>query len=119
MGGFGSGRSGGRPTADMSKRIDIAWMIRMGRAVPGSLVSGTLHWNIGGEPVGSISYTADMMDLDRSELRLSYFRGGGVEREHVKQSVRLVWTTPNYGGRRWWMMRTAIAPSRSSGSQIR
>lgn len=104
MGGWGSGRSGGRPTADMSKRIDIAWMVRKRLAVPGCTTAGTLRWNIGGDPAGSISYTADMRDLDAAELRLSYTRGEGNEREHVNQTVRLVYTEPNYGGRRWWII---------------
>lgn len=104
MGGYNSGRSGGRPTADMSKRIDIAWMIRKRLAVPGCTIAGTLRWNIGGDPAGSISYTADMRDLGAAELRLCYTRGEGDEREHVKQTVRLVYTEPNYGGRRWWMI---------------
>lgn len=104
MGGYNSGRWGGRPTADMSKRIDIAWMIRTGWARPGQLVRGTLSWNCGGEPAGSIGYEADMREPYDSELRLSYTRGSGPEREHVKQNVRLVFTEPHYGGRRWWMV---------------
>lgn len=104
MGGWGSGRTGGRPTADMSKRIDFAWMIRTKRAVPGSLVSGTLWWTCGGESAGSISYVADMCDLENAVLRLSYTRGSGSEREEVKQLVRLTYTEPSYGGRRWWMI---------------
>jgi hypothetical protein len=88
----------------MSKRVDIGWMIRTGRAVPGSVISGILTWSIGGEPAGSISYTADMRDLERAELRLSYTRGDRDEREEVKQTVRLVYTEPNYGGCRWWMV---------------
>lgn len=104
MGGWNSGRSGGRPTADMSKRIDIAWMIRTGRAAPGYYRSGTLSWNCGGEPAGSISYEADMRDQENAELRLSYTRGPEGDRESVKQTVRLVYTEPNYGGRRWWMI---------------
>lgn len=102
MGGFGSGRTGGRPTADASRRIDLAWLIRTGRAVPGSLRYGSLSWNIGGEPAGSISYEADMRDLDAPELRLSFTRGSEPDREHVRQTVRLTWTRPHYGGRRWW-----------------
>ena len=88
----------------MSKRIDIAWMIRTGRAIPGNHVSSSLHWNIGGDPAGSIGYAADMTDPDRAELRLSYTRGEGENREQVRQTIRLVYTTPNYGGRRWWMI---------------
>lgn len=104
MGGFGSGRYGGRPTADASKRIDIAWMIRTGRAVPGQWLRGTLSWSRGGSPAGSISYDADMSDPEASELRLSYWRGEGADRESVDQTVRLVYTLPHYGGRRWWMI---------------
>ncbi len=88
----------------MSKRIDLAWMIRTGRAHPGSLCWGTLSWNCGGEPAGSISYEADMRDPYNSELRLSYTRGSEPDREHVKQTVRPTFTKPNYGGRRWWMI---------------
>lgn len=104
MGGYNSGRSGGRPTADMSKRIDLAWMLRSRLAVPGQSISGTLSWNCGGEPAGSISYEADMRDPYNAEMRLSYTRGRERDAEHVKQSVRLVCTEPNFGGRRWWMI---------------
>lgn len=104
MGGYGSGRYGGRPTADMSKRIDLAWMIRQRLAIPGHARQGTLSWNCGGEPAGSISYEADMRDPNDSELRLSFWRGNEPEREHVRQTIRLTYTEPNYGGRRWWMI---------------
>ena len=104
MGGFGSGNHGGRPTADMSKKIDLAWMIRTKRAVPGQWISGTLSWNYGGEPAGSISYSANMEDAEKSELRLTFARGTGEQREEVKQLVRLVYTHPNFGGRRWWLV---------------
>jgi hypothetical protein len=88
----------------MSKRIDLAWMIRTRRAVPGSMVSGTLTWSCGSEHAGSISYEADMRDAENATLRLSYTRGSGSDREEVKQFVRLTYTQPNYGGRRWWMI---------------
>jgi hypothetical protein len=88
----------------MCKRIDLAWMIRTKRAVPGSLVSGTLWWTCGGESAGSISYVADMCDPENAFLRLSYTRGSGSDQENVQQLVRLTYTEPNYGGRRWWMV---------------
>jgi hypothetical protein len=110
VGGYNSGRTGGRPIAETSKRIDIAWMIRKGLAVPGGYRSGTLSWNVGGEPAGWISYTADMVQTHASELRLSYTRGDGADRESVQQTITLTFTEPNYGGRRWWM----ICPSRGN-----
>jgi hypothetical protein len=109
MGGWNSGRSGGRPTADASFRIDIAWMIRTRRAVPGSLISGSLSWTCRGEPSGSIDYIADMTDCYFSKLTLNYTRGSGDGKESVEQVIRLVFTEPHYGGKRWWM----ICPFRS------
>lgn len=104
MGGFGSGRSGGRPTANAAKKIDLAWMIRTGRAKPGKWVSGSLSWSWGSTPAGSISYVANMEDVSASYLRLMYWSGGGADRQHMEQVVRLIFTEPNFGGRRWWMM---------------
>lgn len=65
MGGWGSGRQGGQPVADHSLRNDIGWMLRNGSAVPGSLVCGSLTWNRGGDPAGSIRYTADLATGNR------------------------------------------------------
>ncbi|MEY4238955.1 MAG: hypothetical protein RL339_1556 [Pseudomonadota bacterium] len=88
----------------MSKRIDLAWMIRTGRAIPGQWICGTLSWSIGDSPAGWISYQADMCDPEASELRLCYTRGSGEAREEVNQTIRLVHSTPHFGGRRWWMV---------------
>lgn len=104
MGGFGSGRRGGRPKADSSLRIDIAWMVRNGRAKDGAHISGTLHWTRGGQPSGTIGYRAIMTDPGNERLELSYSRGSGNNQEQVKQTVRLCFTRPHYGGKRWWMI---------------
>jgi hypothetical protein len=88
----------------MSKKVDIAWMIRSGKATPGQWISGSLYWNYGGEPAGSISYVANMEDASGSYLRLNVWRGSGDDREHVEQKIRLAFTEPHYGGRRWWMI---------------
>lgn len=104
MGGWGSGRHGGRPTANISLRIDLAWMLRSGHAKEGAWISGTLHWTCGGEPSGSISYQAIMHQPGSERLELSYTRGSGDDRERVRQTVRLCCTSPNYGGKRWWMI---------------
>lgn len=103
MGGLGSGQSTGRPTADMALRIDISWMVRTGRAIESCVMSGSLHWTCGGEPTGSIGYRADMTDIHDAVLWLDYTRGSGDEREKVEQRVRLSFTVPHFGGRRWWM----------------
>jgi len=104
MGGYGSGRSGGRPTADASLRIDIAWMLRTGHAKDGCRYAGGLNWTCRGRPSGSISYSAIMDEPGAERLELSYTREVGGEREHVRQTVRLCYTTPKFGGKRWWMV---------------
>lgn len=104
MGGWGSGRYGGRPTAEMSLRIDLAWMLRTGRASEGNRQFGSLNWTCGDRVAGSIGFTADMLDPENAWLELSYSRGSGESREAVKQRISLCYTVPNYGGRRWWMI---------------
>lgn len=104
MGGYGSGRYGGRPTADASLRIDLPWMFRTGRAKEGQHISGSLHWTCGGRDSGSIGYRAIMDTPGEERLELSYTRGSGENAEQVRQTVRLCFTRPHYGGRRWWMI---------------
>ena len=104
MGGWGSGRYGGRPTVESSLRIDIAWMLRTGRAREGALIRGTLDWSRGDEHVASIGYVGAMHEPDNERLTLTYTRGSGDGREQVRQSLVLCYTVPNFGGKRWWMI---------------
>ena len=83
MGGFGSGRSAGRPLAEHSRRVDIGWMLRAGLAKDGALKSGTLRSHVGDEPAGSVSHTADLRDPDHASLELHFTRGGDGKRETV------------------------------------
>ena len=105
MGGWGSGRSGGRPIAEEALFVDIAFMVRTRRAVPGSWISGTLSWTCNGEPSGWINYRCDMTDLENAKLQLTFTtknRWSGEKRDY-KQDVPLSYTVPHFGGRRWWM----------------
>jgi hypothetical protein len=104
MGGWGSGRSGGRPIAEHCLRIDLPWMLKTRRAIEGNHVWGTLQWNRGGEPAGSITYRAIMDEPGNERLELAYTRGEGGDAERVQQTIRLTFTRPHYGGKRWWMI---------------
>lgn len=104
MGGWNSGRSGGRPTADSCLQIDLAALLRNGRIREGDYVTGSLRWTCRGEPSGSVSYACNMFDPHRATLRLNYTRGPDEQREQVEQTIALRFTTPHYGGRRWWMI---------------
>jgi len=83
-------------------------MLRTGRARDSAIISGTLSWKRGGDPAGSIGYTADLCDPESAFLELRYTRNRDDAAETVKQRIRLCHTRPNYGGRRWW----AICPYR-------
>lgn len=104
MGGYGSGRYGGRPTADSSLRIDLAWMLRTRRAREGFICSGSLHWTCGGRDTGSISYRAVMNEPGMERLELTYSNMRGGERREVRQTIHLTHSLPNFGGKRWWML---------------
>jgi hypothetical protein len=103
MGGWNSGRSGGGPTVDSAMKLDLAWMFRSGFARDGETRAGALHWTRNGKPCGSIAYTAIMAEPGAERLELSYVRGSEAKPESVRQTIRLCYTVPNYGGRRWWM----------------
>jgi hypothetical protein len=105
MGGYGSGRKWGKPTADASLRVDIAWMLRRGFAKVGQSITGNLSWSRGDQPAGNVGYTCDLRDPDKATLVLFYTitdNRSGEEREY-KQRIGLSYTVPHYGGKRWWM----------------
>lgn len=104
MGGYGSGRQGGRPIAEHCLKIDLAWMLRKGSAVPECKRSGQLHWSCNGKASGDISYSCDMTDPEGGELVLRFTTGAsrGDPKDHV-QRIRLSYTVPKLGGKRWWM----------------
>lgn len=104
MGGFGSGRYSGKPIAEYCLSIDLAWMLRRGFAIAGQHTQGNLNWTRNGQPSADISYTCDMRDSEAGELVLRFTTGAsrGDPKHHV-QRIRLSYTMPNLGGRRWWL----------------
>ena len=106
MGGWGSGRQNGKPLAEEAKRIELDWMLRKGKLRPGGWSKGSrLSWNCRGEPAGWISFDYDMTDPADAWmlLRFTVHPYGGGEGKRYEQRVRLSYTEPTFGGRRWWM----------------
>ena len=70
--------------------------------MPGVGTFGSWCWTHDGDdkPFATIGYEADLTDQDDAWLRLHYQAGG----EPVDCKVRLVTTTPHYGGLRWWFI---------------
>ena len=105
MGGWNSGRSGGRPVKEDGLTIDFALMLRKGWIKDGARGSGVLSWSLGGQSSCSISHQYDLTDPENASLSLNYrHKRGSGEWVDRKQHLRLVYTVPLYGGRRWWML---------------
>jgi hypothetical protein len=102
MGGNGSGtwyRWNKRTTCEEVKRIDIRYLRKQNMLRPNT--SGSLSWNIGGEPIGNIGYT---MYENTMVLNFRYQRYGEEEWESVQQTIWFDRTPCNYGGSRKWFL---------------
>lgn len=102
MGGSGSGFQGTRKTAvEDGLTLSLSTMMRKGALVPGQLTTGTWCWSRPGqEPYARVGYIADMRSPDAATLQLRYSANG----QPVDCVIRLAWTSPPYGGRRWWFI---------------
>lgn len=103
MGGYGSGWQGARKvTVESSLVLSITTLVRKKALVPSTRTSGSLDWTYSGndKPHASIGYEANLIDLDCAWLRLHY-KANDVQ---VDYRVKLVTTTPRYGGLRWWFI---------------
>lgn len=99
MGGCGSGRTGWKPKAETSKRVDIRYLYKRGMLTAGR--QSKLSWNIGRETAGNIDLLAK-----ENRLILSYRIRLVSEEEwqSVVEPVSLTWTDCNYGGHRPWFL---------------
>jgi hypothetical protein len=102
MGGRGSGqyyRGSTRTTCEEIRRIDIRYLRQNGLLQPNR--AGSLSWNTGGEPTGSISYT-----MNENTMVLN-FRVRGYwddDWESVQQTIWFDRTPCHYGGSRKWFL---------------
>ncbi len=105
MGGYGSGRSGGRPTVEDGLTVNLPLMLRKGWMRDGATGAGSLTWSRNGEQFSAIGYSYSLADPNDAWLKLTYTRTRQSDGCcNVEQLVRLTSTSPNYGGRRWWML---------------
>ena len=106
MGGYGSGRSGGRATTESGLILSLSKLIRDGLFRPGCAWGGSLVWTntTTGERVGSIGYEAHLgQELGRVRLRYTTTRWDG-ERRESDYWIQLETTPQPFGGRRWWFV---------------
>jgi hypothetical protein len=97
MGGFGSGRQGGAVTAEgtASFVLTASMLTHAGRGV-----TGVVPFD---EGKFSVTIRIDICDPSNPFIELTHQTRDEREGDRsVRDRIRLVWTEPTYGGRRWW-----------------
>lgn len=112
MGGYSSGRRGGKSTTNDMHVLDIRKIQRAGLLVPGR--SFGWQWSRGGEKIASINLRTDF-ESPLSKVTLDYrTRPHGGEWKDMNYPVYVSWTGCNYGGQRvWW-----LCPARGCGRRV-
>jgi hypothetical protein len=105
MGGYGSGRGGGRPTVESALRLDIDAMIRWGVICPGAHLGGEMRFDFYDDRL-DIKFVARVGDPWRSCLRLQYSIADYWTGEELQINDRIYLATsrPHFGGSRWWFV---------------
>ena len=106
MGGFGSGRQGGRRCTDEIRALDVRKIARAGLLEHGR--SFGWQWTCDEEVIASIR---GLVDHDRVSLDYRQRIGGG-EWQPMRYAVRLDWTPCEFGGRRPWWLCPAVGCQR-------
>ena len=106
MGGFNSGKHGGkRTTADM-RALDIRKLQREGLLTPGRLFGW--NWTRGGETVASINLAVGL-----GGVTLNYRnRPTGGQWQDMSYPVQVTYTACHHGGRRAWWLCPAVGCGR-------
>jgi hypothetical protein len=107
MGGFGSGRSGGRPTVEDSLTLDLPRLFKTGWLKPNASIYGTLGWTRAstGEKTASVGFEAQLGD-ESGYVRLHWTSTDRWSGEKRQCENRIVLTTraQPFGGRRWFFI---------------
>lgn len=107
MGGFGSGRQGGKDTTNSYRVLDVRRLQRDGLLTPG--MAFAWEWKRRGEVVASIQARAG-----DGFVTLIYRHRSGGEWQAKEYPVSLDWTPCTYGGRRAWF----ICPAAGCGRRV-
>jgi hypothetical protein len=106
MGGFGSGRHGGRDTTDNCRSLDVRRLQRERMLTPGHAFKW--QWARDGKEVASIQ-----MRIEVNCVILDYrTRINGGDWKPMEYPVYLEWTGCNYGGQRAWFLCPAMGCGR-------
>jgi hypothetical protein len=104
MGGYGSGRSGGRPTVEDSLTLDLRRLFKDGCLKPGAWISGTLRWTVvsTGRETASMGFQSEVRE-ESGYVQLHWTSSNRRTGETRQCENRITLTTrpQPFGGRRW------------------
>ena len=94
-----------KDTCDGSKRMPLSFLKQEGYLRPLNYRSGSIQWNIRGEPTGSMGIVVSTMPDDRY-VRLIYTNTSRQtgEKSELDYRVQLVTTPCHFGGARYWYL---------------
>ncbi|MGE4323669.1 MAG: hypothetical protein AB7E60_11660 [Sphingobium sp.] len=102
MGNIHSGRSD-KPLVDDCRKLDLAWLMRLGPIREGRAGSGEIKWSADGIPIGSARFRLDFRDPTNARLTLQ-FHTDRADKPQTTQSIALIALPQRFGGVRWWMI---------------
>lgn len=106
MGGFGSGKHGGKDTTNNYRSLDVRKLQRERMLTPGHAFQW--QWTRDGKEVASIH-----MQIEVNCVILDYrTRSNGGDWQPMEYPVYLEWTGCNYGGQRAWFLCPATGCGR-------
>lgn len=109
MGGFGSGRQGGKRCTNDMLALDVRSINRAGRLTLGSWF--TWQWTCNGEKTASIQLRVETDSVVLDYRNRSNHHNGG-ESEPMRYTVALDWTPCGFGGKRVWWRCPAVGCGR-------
>jgi hypothetical protein len=107
VGGYGSGRSGGRPTVESSLTLDLQRLFKTGWLKTGARTSGLLKWTLvsTGEETVSISFESYLGDdIGFVQLRWTSTNQRSGEKRQRENRITLTTSPQPFGGRRWFFI---------------
>ena len=104
MGGYGSGRHGGRPTSEATASfiLDIA-MLRQAGLRAGIIGTIRMTWTCSWDGELPVEMRIDARSPDAAAIELRHVTRNNEQRE-ISYTVRLAATRPPLGGWRWWFI---------------
>jgi hypothetical protein len=105
MGGYGSGRNGGRPSVEQALRLDIDRMMRWGIIRAGEHRAGKMSLEFYDDDL-DLKFESRLDGPPHSWLRLrysmpDYWTGQQLA---IDDKIYLVSSRPHFGGLRWWFI---------------